>query len=88
MPRFVCVLGIWLGLTSLGYAACTPQTVAGLQARGASAQLIAKMCGEPGGDTTASNVCATNIGVCPYRGPINSNCTCNGPSGAVRGIGR
>jgi hypothetical protein len=93
MPRFICGFAIWLALTSLGYAACTPQTVAGLEARGVSAQLIAKMCGGTTGAgadpaVSTSNVCATNLGVCPYHGPVNSNCSCNGPAGPVRGIGR
>jgi hypothetical protein len=72
-------------------AVCTPQMVAELQMRGASPPLVAQICGAPGpafGPMPASSVCATNLGVCPYRGPMNMPCTCFGPMGAVPGVAR
>jgi hypothetical protein len=92
MARSLCILGVWLILTAAAHAACTPQTAADLQARGASPQLVEKMCGDATtGAKTApgtSNVCATNLGVCPFHGPINSTCHCAGPMGAVPGVAR
>jgi len=91
MARIHCAIGFWLVLTAAAQASCTTEQVAGLQARGVSPQLIAKMCGgasAAGSTEPTSNVCATHLGVCAYHGPINSNCTCPSPNGPVPGTGR
>jgi hypothetical protein len=72
------------------WAQCTPQIVYDLQLRGVHPALIAQMCGGNLGQPVqlVSSVCATNFGFCPYRGPLNTPCTCVGPMGAVPGIAR
>jgi len=88
MARGLCIVGIWFALTAAAHAACTPQMVADLQARGASPQLIAQMCsgGQPG--FAPASVCVTNFGVCPFRGPINVACSCVGQLGTFPGVSR
>ena len=91
MARSLYVLAFWFVLTVAAHSSCTSQTVAGLQERGLSPQLIAKMCGGTTGAGPAeqtSNVCATHLGMCAYHGPINSNCSCPSPNGPVPGTGR
>jgi hypothetical protein len=91
MARNLYTIAFWFVLTTAAQAACSPQTLAGLQERGVSPEMIAKMCGSTTASDaapTTANVCATNFGVCPYRGPKNSNCTCPGPTGPVAGTGR
>jgi hypothetical protein len=91
MARNLVAIAIWLLLTAGAHSSCTSQTVTGLQERGVTAPVIAKMCGETPAAGTAeqtSNVCATRLGVCAYHGPIDSGCSCPSPNGPVPGTGR
>jgi len=83
----LCAIGLWLCFNSAAGAACTPQMMADLRSRGASPQLIAKMCG--GSDAVTqpnlATACATRVGVCSFSGPIGAPCTCTGPTGVYNG---
>ncbi len=87
------IIGIWLlsALTATA-AECTPDMVANLRARGASAELISRLCptGSAGGQRGApqSTVCVTSVGVCAYAGTIGDRCTCPGPTGMISGTAR
>jgi hypothetical protein len=89
MPRSAIAVIFWAALSSVAHAFCTPQMVADLQMRGASPMFIAQMCGGVvGGTVPISTVCVTNVGVCPYRGPVNAPCQCVGQMGVFSGISR
>lgn len=87
MARNLCIIAFWLALSAAANAVCTPAMIADLQRRGASPQLIAQMCGVPGAAPVAT-VCMTNFGVCAFRGPVNVQCVCVGPTGTYPGVSR
>jgi hypothetical protein len=86
MARNLYVFASWLVLTAVADASCTPRVLADLQARGASAALIAQMCGS--GPTQQASVCVTKFGVCPFKGGTNAACTCSGQLGTFPGTSR
>lgn len=89
--RNLSAIAIWLLLTGAAHASCTSQTAAGLQERGVSLTVIARMCGGTAvveSSEQTSNLCATRLGVCPYHGPVDSACSCPSPGGPVTGTGR
>jgi len=87
---------LWLISAFAAMAAeCTPDTMANLRARGASAELISRLC--PSTSTSSSDsphgvsqstVCFTSVGVCAYAGAIGSHCTCPSPTGTISGTAR
>ncbi|MGN6570928.1 MAG: hypothetical protein ACTHLO_05895 [Pseudolabrys sp.] len=89
MVRGLVLFAIWALLGTAAQAACTPQIIADMQARGAAPQFIAQMCGTTTGAPAAgATVCATSVGVCPFRGAVNVPCTCAGPTGSFQGVSR
>ena len=75
MARNLYAIFFWFVLSAAAHAACSSQTIDGLKDRGASPDMIVKMCGSTSASdaaATTANVCATSFGVCPYRGPKNS----------------
>lgn len=85
--RFLAVTLCLLSFGDLALAqGCTQQMIQQLQARATPPQVIAQMCGS--GAAPVANVCATQFGFCPFRGPINVPCTCHGQFGAVQGVSR
>lgn len=87
MARNLVAAAIWLLLTAWAHAACTPQALADLRARGASAAMITQMCGG-GSSASQATVCVTQFGVCPFRGALNAACTCSGQLGTFSGTSR
>jgi hypothetical protein len=75
MARNLFAFAFWLVLWAAAGAACAPQTLADLQARGASAVMIAQMCGNgSAGSQQASG--------------MNAACTCSGQLGVFPGTSR
>jgi hypothetical protein len=88
MARYLYAFAFWLVLSATAGAACTPQALADLQARGASAAMIAQMCGNGPAGSQQASVCVTKFGVCPFKGGMNAACTCSGQLGAFPGTSR
>jgi hypothetical protein len=87
MARNLYALALWLVLTAAAGATCAPQALADLQTRGASAAMIAQMCGN-GSAAQQASVCVTQFGVCPFRGAMNAACRCSGQLGSFSGTSR
>jgi hypothetical protein len=88
MARNLITAAIGLLLTASAHAACSPQALADLRARGASAAMITQMCGGASGATQQATVCVTQFGVCPFRGVPAVACTCSGQLGTFSGTSR
>ena len=67
---------------------CTLQTIQQLQQRGVHPQTIASMCGTGGASAAGATVCATPVGACAFRGPVNVPCTCSAQFGTIQGVSR
>ena len=89
MRHFISASCVLLWLVVPADAACTPQMLNDMQARGVPPQTIQQLCG---GETSSSpnsqaTVCATQSGFCALqtKQPRGQTCTCPGPRGAVQG---
>lgn len=88
MARNLFAFAFWLVLSVAAQGTCTPQALADLQARGASAVMISQMCGNGLAGAQPASVCVTKFGVCPFKGALNAACTCSGQLGAFPGTSR
>jgi hypothetical protein len=88
MARNLVTIAIWILLTATAHAACSSQALADLQARGASAAMIAQMCGGGSAGTPQATVCVTKFGVCPFQGAPAAECKCSGQLGTFSGTSR
>ena len=94
MRATLYAVALFLTFAGEASAACTPEMIANLRARGASPALIAKICGSyaPASaptrslDPAPSSTCTTSLGVCSYNGGANEPCTCTGPLGKASGV--
>jgi hypothetical protein len=91
MRAVICGFALAALLCGEAAAACTPEMLASLRARGASPALIARICGSyspASGSAPQSTICKTDLGVCVHSGPANEACTCPSPTGKTSGVSR